>query len=259
MGSDSVAFMLNETAARAAIELAGPEWKSPLGKRVDYYISIPEGWSIGKSGPVIGVIKDFHYRSLHHEVEPMVLQINRTLQWKLLVRIQTDEMPETLVFVEQAMRELGMLSERLFQYSFLDEDFDHLYRNEQRIGQMVGGFSALAILIACLGLFGLAAFSAEQRTKEIGIRKVLGASVTGIIGLLSNEFTRLLVYANLIAWPLAYWAAHAWLQNFAYRTEVSWWMFPGVGFLALLAALLTVTYQSVRAALTNPVETLRYE
>ncbi len=132
IGTDSVAFMLNEAAVKAAVDLAGPEWKSPLGKRVDYYVSIPEGWNIGKSGPVIGVIKNFHYRSLHHEVEPMALQINRTLQWKLLVRMQTGEIAETLAYIEQAMRDLGMLSERLFQYSFLDKDFNNLYRNEQR-------------------------------------------------------------------------------------------------------------------------------
>ena len=152
-----------------------------------------------------------------------------------------------------------MFSERIFQYSFLDEDFDNLYRTEQRTGRMVGYFSVLAIVIASLGLFGLASFSADLRTKVIGIRKVLGASVTGITGLLANEFVRFVVYANLLAWPLAYWAAHAWLQNFAYRTQVSWWTFPAVGMLALLAALLTVTCQSVRAARINPVEALRYE
>jgi putative ABC transport system permease protein len=146
-----------------------------------------------------------------------------------------------------------------FEYSFLDEDFDHLYRAEQVRGKIFSAFAGLAIFIACLGLFGLAAFSAEQRTKEIGIRKILGAAEGQIVFLLSKEFVVLVLLANLVAWPIAYWAMHNWLQDFAYRTSLQWDIFIFGGIAALLISLLTVSFQAIKAAVANPVEALRYE
>ncbi|MGD8534795.1 MAG: hypothetical protein PVF66_03020, partial [Candidatus Aminicenantes bacterium] len=146
-----------------------------------------------------------------------------------------------------------------FQYSFLDEDFDKLYRTEMRLGKIFTVVTFLAIFIACLGLFGLAAFEAAQRTKEMGIRKVLGASVSGIVLLLSKEFTKWVLLANIIAWPVAYYAMNRWLQNFAYRISFGLWVLILSAGLAFIVALLTVSYQAVKVSLANPVDTLRYE
>ena len=146
-----------------------------------------------------------------------------------------------------------------FSYQFMDDSFDEMYRAEQRIGTIALTFAALAILIACLGLFGLAAFMAEQRTKEIGVRKVLGASVTSIIGLLSKDFLKLVLIAICIASPLAWYAMNQWLKDFAYKIDIEWWMFALAGLLAIGIALLTVSFQSIKAALMNPVKSLRSE
>jgi len=146
-----------------------------------------------------------------------------------------------------------------FNYTFLDEAFDQMYRTEQRVGNIFITFAILAIFIACLGLFGLSAFMAEQRTKEIGIRKVLGASVGNIVTMLSKDFLKLVLIAAVIAFPLAWWGMRTWLQDFAYRTEISWWIFALAGAVAVLIALATVSFQAVRAAVSNPVESLRSE
>ena len=151
------------------------------------------------------------------------------------------------------------MPEKPFSFLFVDENLDRLYRNEARVGQLMGTFAWLAILVACLGLFGLAAFTAEQRTTEIGVRKVLGASVRSIVFLLSKEFAKLVLVTNVIAWPVAYFAVGDWLQNFAYRVDVAWWVFALAGVSALLIALRTVGYQALQAALSNPIEALRYE
>ena len=146
-----------------------------------------------------------------------------------------------------------------FNYSFMDEDFNNLYRTEQRMGVIAITFSGLAILIACLGLFGLAAYAAEQRTKEIGIRKVLGATVSHITAMLSKDFLKLVIIAAVIAFPLAWWVMHTWLQDFAYRTNISWWVFIIAGVLAALIAIVTVSFQTIKAALMNPIKSLRTE
>ncbi len=151
------------------------------------------------------------------------------------------------------------MSSQPFIYSFLDDDFNNLYRGEQRTGSMFTTFAALAIFIACLGLFGLAIYSAEQRTKEIGVRKVLGASVKGIIGLMSKEFIRLVIVSVVIATPVAWWAMNKWLQNFAYRIDISWWIFLAAGGIAMFIALATVSFQAIKAAIANPVKSLRTE
>jgi len=146
-----------------------------------------------------------------------------------------------------------------FSYSFMDEHFNEIYKAEQRVGTLALSFSVLAIIVACLGLFGLATFLAEQKTKEIGVRKVLGASVPSILLMLSKEFVKWIAIANLIAWPAAYYFMNKWLQDFAYRIEISWWLFIMAGFIALIIALLTISIQAIKAATANPVESLKYE
>ena len=168
-----------------------------------------------------------------------------------------ENIPETIAFMEKTWKQF--VPEKPFEFTFVDENLNQLYREEMRAGQLVETFAGLAILVACLGLFGLAAFTAEQRTKEIGVRKVLGASVRSIVLLLSTEFARLVLIANLIAWPVAYFLMGGWLQNFAYRVDLSWWVFALSGMIALLIALGTVSYQALRAAVANPIDALRYE
>ncbi|MGH7598155.1 MAG: FtsX-like permease family protein [bacterium] len=242
--TDSSAFLLNETAVKLL------EWKNPLAETFTGGFKIEEGL-------VIGVVKDFHNKSLHAPIEPMVFQYDPSRFTKLLLKVNSENLPATLAFIKQQWEIFERV--RPFEYSFLDDDFDKLYRSEQRVSKFFISFSALAIFIACLGLFGLTAFAAEQRTKEIGIRKVLGASVAGIAGLLSSEFAKLVLVANIVAWPIAYYAMNRWLQDFAYRIEIGWWTFALAGGAALLIALLTVSAQAIRAALANPVEALRYE
>jgi putative ABC transport system permease protein len=235
------AYILNESAVK---EIG---WDSPLGKQ----------FRIIEKGTVIGVVKDFHFRSLHQEIEPLVLYLCPEYFECFSVRISPESIPQALAFLKDKWQEL--VPNQLFQYSFLDEDFDSLYKAEMRLEKIFGIVASLAVFIACLGLFGLAAFTAEQRTKEIGVRKVLGASVTGIFILLSKEFVRWVLAANIIAWPLAYYAMSRWLQNFAFRTSIGLWIFLLAATVAFVVALLTVSYQAVKAAISNPVEALRYE
>ena len=166
-------------------------------------------------------------------------------------------MAETLPFIEKTWT--TFTNGRPLNYFFLDENLNKMYRPEEQLSNIFGYFSGLAILIACLGLFGLASFSAERRIKEIGIRKVLGASVSNVVLLLSKEFTLLVLIANIVAWPLAYFSMNFWLQDFAYRVDIGWWVFALAGGLALLIAILTVSSHAIKTALTNPVEALRYE
>ncbi|MCI0692163.1 ABC transporter permease [candidate division KSB1 bacterium] len=244
------AFILNE----AAVKKLG--WESALDKKIKM-----ESVAAGKprEGRVIGVVKDFHLRSLHYEIEPLVLLISPEPYYldNIVIRLGTENISQTLASLGRTWREIA--PHRPFEYFFLDEQFDRLYRKEQKLAQIFNYFSAMAILVGCLGLFGLASFVAEQKTKEIGIRKVLGASVASIVLLLSKEFTKLVFVATLVAWPLAYFAMSRWLQDFAYRIDLSFWIFLLAGAIALLIAWLTVSWQAVKAALANPVEALRYE
>jgi len=173
------------------------------------------------------------------------------------IRIRPDNVPETLGFLEKTIKELA--PDFPLEYSFLDEDIDNLYKTEQRIGNLVRYGTFLAIFIACLGLFGLASFTAEKRTKEIGIRKVLGASISGIVLLLTKEFTKWVILANLIAWPIAYYVMSRWLQNFAYHINIGLWTFLLSAALGLVTALITISFQAIKTATSNPVESLRYE
>lgn len=237
------AYILNETAVRAL------GWDEAAGKPFKVWDE--------EMGQVIGVVKDFNFRSLHQKIEPLVLDIKPEWSWSAAIRIAPNDMARTLSFIETQWRALEL--DLPLSYRFLDEDFDRLYHSEEKLGQLFSSFAFLALFVACLGLFGLASFTAEQRTREIGIRKVLGASVAEILLLLSKEFSKLVALAFIVAAPLAYFAMSAWLQNFAYHIRMGAIPFLLGGGLALLLALLTVSAQALRAALTNPVEALRYE
>jgi len=235
-------FIVNEAAVKAM------GMKSPLDKRFSL-------WS--RQGKIIGVIKDFHTESLHKEIEPFVLLIYPDWYAWMSVKIKSDNVSSALRFLENKINEF--VPGYPLEYQFLDEEIDNLYKTEQLTGKIIIYITLLALFISCLGLFGLASFTAEQRTKEIGIRKVLGASASGIAVLLSKEFTKWVVVASLIAWPIAYFIMNKWLHNFVYRTSIGWWTFIFAGGLALAFALVTVSYQSIKAALANPVDSLRYE
>jgi putative ABC transport system permease protein len=244
--SDSNNFVLNE----AAVKATGLE--APVGKRFTL---------LDKTGIITGVIKDFHFAPLHNEIEPMVLHMMPYQYWMyrnyVFARIRTDNTVQTITSIKEAWDRA--IPEYPFEFHFLDDTIDAKYRKEQRLEMILRIFTLLAISISCFGLFGLIAFTAEQRTKEVGIRKVLGASVGSVVRLLSKEFVVLVVLANAIAWPVAYFVMTKWLKNFAYRTEIGLVTFLFSGLAALLIAILTVCYQSIKAALANPVDSLRYE
>jgi putative ABC transport system permease protein len=206
---------------------------------------------------VVGVVKDFHFRSLHHEIGPLLLAYQQYANPIVNVRISTENGSQIVADIKKAFDEVA--SGEPFEYHFFDESFEALYQREQKFEKLFLSFSVFAIFIACMGLFGLASFMAEQRTKEIGIRKVLGASVGNVIILLSKEFATWVVFANVIAWPVAYYAMTKWLSNFAYRSGIEIWIFIVSGLFALLIALLTVSAKALRAATSNPADSLRYE
>ncbi len=239
------AFIFNETLVRAL------GWGSPLEREF-------QNWD-GEAGRVVGVIKNFNFHSLHRHIDSMCLYFRKDQRWiyYLSAKIKGGRIPETLGFMEKTWKRFS--PEYPFDYSFFDDVFDRAYRLEQRLGIMFCVFSMLAVFIACLGLFGLAAFTAELRTKEIGVRKVLGASQKNIFALMSKEFTKWVLIANFFAWPIAYLAMNKWLQNFAYRAPLAPWIFLLATGLTLAVALGTVTTQIVKVASTNPADVLRYE
>ncbi len=238
------AILFNE----AAVRHFGLE--DPIGARFDLFQGM-------KDGTAVGVVKDFNYESLHSQIMPVFLHIWPQWYSQLLLKIRPENMQQTVQDIRGIWH--AHIADWPFEYRFLDEDIDRVYRSEQRFGQIVLYFSILAIFIACLGLFGLASYSTQQRTKEIGVRKVLGASVSKIVLLLSKEFTKWVLVANMIALPAAYYVMNRWLQNYAYRIEIGLDVFLFTAAIAFIIALFTVSYQSVRAALANPVESLRYE
>jgi len=206
---------------------------------------------------VIGVVEDFHIESLHKQISPLFIGYTTHIFNSLSIRISAEKIPETIAFLRDKMREWDPY--RPFEYTFLDDSFDAQYRAEERLSSIFSYFSVLATFIACLGLFGLASFTAEKKTKEIGIRKVLGASVPGIVVLLSKEFTKWVLVANAIAWPVAYFFLSRWLQGFAYRMNITLFTFVFAGVISLAIALGTVSYQALRTATSNPADSLRYE
>jgi putative ABC transport system permease protein len=248
--ADSSSVILNE----AAVQLLG--LSDPVGKTIVY----PGGGNTKYR--VIGVMKDFNFWSLYSPILPFALFHASSKSYTIpesyvVVRVRPDDLSDTIRLLESEWKSFA--SATPFEYTFLDDNLEAEYRSAYRLGEVFLIFSALTILIACIGLFGLAAFATERRTKEIGIRKVLGASVSGIVALLSREFAKLVLVANVIAWPVAYYVMNNWLQDFAYRIEIGWWVFALAGGMTLLIALLTVSFQTLKAALANPVEALRYE
>jgi putative ABC transport system permease protein len=241
--ADSNNYIFNEMA----INVMGME--SPTGNQF--------ALSEEDKGTIVGVVKNFHSLPLTYEIEPMIFLLLPDYQRYMLVKIKSDNIPGTIDKLESAWAQFSPGFP--FEYHFLDEDFDMLYRDEIRSGKIFGYFVILAIFISCLGLFGLSSFTAEQRTKEIGVRKVLGATVSTILVILIKDFTKWVLYANLIAWPIAWFMMNNWLQNFAYKTEMALWVFLLAGSIALLIAIITVSSQAIKAAIANPVESLRYE
>ncbi|MGD8307468.1 MAG: ABC transporter permease, partial [Ignavibacteria bacterium] len=245
MISDTIAVVINEAAAKSL----GYE-KPIVGKHImfsgsDFRLNI------------IGVVKDFHYESLHRKVKPIVIGLDNLYRTYLAVRIQPHNVPETIEIIKNTWDEY--IPYKPFEYFFFDEDYDNLYRAEQRTGKLFIIFSVLALFLACLGLFGLASYTTELKTKEIGIRKVLGASISNIVARLSKEFSKWVLIANVIAWPIAYLFVNNWLQDFAYKIDITLWPFIISGLLALLIAIVTVSFQTIKSALANPVDSLRNE
>jgi putative ABC transport system permease protein len=207
---------------------------------------------------IVGVVKNFHFKDLHETIEPFAFRLYNNAGFNyLLAHVKTGGLDQSIRYLESVWKKLN--PNEPFEYSFLDLDFQKNYEAESRQASLIQSFTIIAIIISCLGLFGLATFSAEQRTKEIGIRKVMGASVTSIVALLSKDFLKLVAIAILIASPIAWYFMHQWLQNFAYRTPISITVFVLTALIAIFIALFTISFQAVRAALTNPVKNLRTE
>lgn len=211
----------------------------------------------GKKGKIIGVVRDFHYKSLRQKIDPLVLFANADWSNGIYVKYTKGNEAQAIKSVEKVWSE--MIPNYPLDYKFLDDTFDSLYKNEQRSATLFNTFTIVAVIISCLGLFGLATFTAERRIKEIGIRKVLGASISGIVKLLSTDFVILVLISVIIASPIAYYAMNNWLEGFAYRIEIHWWIFPMTGLLTVLIAVFTISFQSIKAAMMNPVKTLKSE
>ena len=237
-GEHGKACLINETA------LKNYGWEDLDEKKFDEF-------------PVVGVVKDFHLSSMHSPMEAVSLVLNTDRPSTLNLRIRPENIGATMEFIRKAWHEVS--PQTPFEYQFYDDWYDSLYRGEERFASTIRLFAVIAFLITCLGLLGQTIHICMNRTKEIGIRKVVGATVPGIVLLLTKQFTRWVLIANLIAWPVAWYVMNKWLQNFAYRIDMSWWMFVLAGGLALVIALLTVSTQAIRAATANPVESLRYE
>src|SRR5215217_2418293 len=207
---------------------------------------------------IIGVCEDFNFNSLHHKVETLCLFNQKDWGYsEMSVKIKGAQTKESVAAIKAIWEKI--VPDQPFTYSFLDEHFAELYRADSQVSEIVGVLAALAIFISCLGLFGLASYSAERRFKEIGVRKVMGASVAGIVALLSGDFIRLVLISILIASPIAWWAVTTWLRDFAYRIDMEWGIFLTAGAMAVIVALLTISFQSIKAALMNPVKALRAE
>ena len=245
-GTDTTEAMIVNEAAMKLFGYNDP--KEMVGRKFDQW---------GRKGMIIGVVKDFHFRSLQEVIKPLSMRIEPNGCDLVSVNVSTNNLPSTIAAIENKWKTI--IPNRPFSYYFLDEFFDKQYRSEDRFGKLFLNFAILAIFISCLGLLGLASYSTTQRTKEIGIRKVMGASVANIVNLLSRDFIKLVFIAFLIAAPIAWWFMHKWLQGFAYRINISWWIFLVAVLLAVLIALITVSFQAIKAAVANPVKSLRTE
>ncbi|MCK5078254.1 MAG: FtsX-like permease family protein, partial [Calditrichia bacterium] len=225
-------------------------WENPLGKE----FSAGDDKSNYK---VIGVVNDFHFYSLKQKIEPLIMWINQERCNFIVAKINAHDISSTLAFMENIWN--THLPDRPFEASFLDEHFKIVYQNDQNLKNLFAMFSFFAIFVGCLGLFGLASFTVEQKTKEIGIRKVMGASIAGIVMLLSKEFAKWVAIASLIGFPIAYFSMQNWLSNFVYRTSIHFYTFIVAAFIVILIALFTISFQTIKAAVANPVKALKYE
>ncbi len=206
---------------------------------------------------IVGVVKDFHFQSLHDAVNPLFFRLQPDNTWTIMVRLEAGKQKEALAALEQYYKSFN--PGFTFEYRFQDQEYAQLYESEQRVATLSGSFATMAILISCLGLFGLAAFTAERRLKEIGIRKALGSSSTNIVMLLSGDFTKMVLISIIIGLPVSYWMLDWWLQRFAFRVSLEAWYFVVAGLIALIIAWVTVASQAIRAAGVNPVKCLRTE
>jgi putative ABC transport system permease protein len=241
--TDTANVIINQTAART-FGFKGPA----VGRRFKFQ---------GKEGRIVGVVKDFHFRSVREKIPPLVIQPNPEWAHHFNVKTTRANSHQAIAATERIWKKL--FPNRVFEYDFLDETYEQMYQREQKTATLFNFFALITLLLSCLGLFGLATFMAERRTKEIGIRKVLGSSVWELVQLLTSDFVKLVLVASVLAFPLAYWAIEAWLQDFAYRTEVAWWIYAAAAFLTMLIAFATTAIQAVRAALANPVRSIRTE
>jgi putative ABC transport system permease protein len=240
-------YIINEALAKELLKDNNKaDMSSLLGKHFGF----------DSAGYIVGIAKDFNFNSLHHKIETMFM-FNQT-NWgysNMSVKINGTKPKEAVEFIKSVWQK--NCPETPFEYQFLDDHFAELYRADSQISTIVGVLAILAIIISCLGLFGLASYSAEKRIKEVGIRKVLGASLQNIVLMLSKDFLKYVIIATVIAWPLAWWAVHKWLQDYAYRVNISWWIFLSAGLIAVLIALVTISFQAIKAAVSNPVKSLR--
>ena len=246
-GTDTASFIVNEMTAKAL------GWSSQAAVGKDFAYG-------GTRGHIIGVVKDFHFESLHQPIVPIILILlppSKSYFNAISIKIAGNNIPVAMAHIENTWKKF--FAETPYHSVFLDDKFEALYKSEQKQGNIFTVFAFIAIFIACLGLFGLSAFSISQRIKEIGVRKVLGASTAGIVGLLSKDFLKLVGIATVIAFPIAWFAMHNWLQDFAYRISMPWWIFILAGIIAAAVALVTISFQTIKAALSNPVKSLRTE
>lgn len=248
-GTDSSALIINESLAK----LLG--FNDPIGKKLYTYFQDQSGTKLSTYN-IIAVVKNFHFESLKQNIGPLCFRLGKP-DWVTAFKVNTGNIKELVSNIESKWKTLAPAMP--FSYQFLDESFDNMYRVEQRTAKLGLSLAIIAILIACLGLVGLATYMAEQRIKEIGVRKVLGATVTNLVAMLSKDFLKLVLISTVFAVPLAWWAMNKWLQDFAYRINIGWWVFVAAGILALLIAVLTVSSQAIKAAIANPVKSLRTE
>ena len=246
-GLDTMNYLVNEAAAKKI------GYKDPVGKELTMW---------GDKGMIVGLMKDYHHNSLHVPIEPIILRLHKkswggTYWGNIIIRTEKGKTKQAIASMEKLSKQFN--PGYPFKYYFTDDEIANRYKAEYTVSKLSRYFAFLAIFISCLGLFGLVTFTAEQKIKEIGIRKVLGASVMGIVGMLSKDFLKLVIIAAVIAFPVAWWAMHRWLNDFAYRVNIGWWVFVIAGIVALLIALLTISFQSIKAAIANPVKSLRTE
>jgi putative ABC transport system permease protein len=240
------AFIVNEAAVKEF------NWKTPkgaIGKKI--------GWGGLKDGKVIGVMKDFNYASLHENIKPLVIHIFPQWANNISLKLKSDNMLNTMTEIENTWKKTALHSP--FKYNFNEENFNSMYQSEINMRSVLSAFTFLSVLVACLGLFGLASFSIKQRFKEIGIRKVLGSSTSAIVQLISKDFLKLVIISFVIAAPIAWYGMNKWLQDYAYKINISWWVFALAGGMAIIIAFSTVAFQAIKAANANPVKSLRTE